>query len=507
MDFLDPKKQKLHKIQLLVGYGLIAIALVIATTILLYSAYGFGIDKNGKVIQNGLVFLSTRPSPANIYLNGTLSKSQTNTRVQLPAGQYQVKLQRDGYRTWQREVTVAGGDVQHFDYPFLFPVQLSTASIKQYATPPSLVSVSPDRHWAVVQDSGDVSQFDVFDLTKPKTAPVSITLPKNVLTATDQNESWQDMEWSNDNTHLLLQHLYQKSDKTLGEYVVLARDDPTQSFNLSKTINLASSVKVELRNKAYDQYWLYDQADNSLSTATLKSPTPTAYLNHVLNFKPYGNDMVLYATDQATTQGKVGIKLRQGDDTFALREVAPSATPYLIDLAQYSGDWYVITGSPAENKVYIYKNPVAQLQAEPKTPAAPFRVLRLNNPSYVSFSANTQYIMAESATGFGVYDAFGGHQYTYTIKSPMDAPQVHAIWMDAARLTYVSDGKQLVFDYDGTNAQSLETGLPQYEPFFDRDYKYSFSFTTVQVPASASKPASTAYQLGSTPLQTAADQK
>lgn len=506
MDFLDPKKLRRHKIQLLVGYVLIAIALIIATTVLLYSAYGFGVDKNGKVIQNGLVFLSTRPSPANIYVNNALNKSQTNTRVQLPAGQYAIKLQRDGYRTWERQVTVIGGDVQHFDYPFLFPSKLSTVSVKQYALAPALVSQSPDRHWAVVQNSTDFSQFDLFDLTKPKTAPTKISLPKDILTASDDSESWQETEWSTDNVHLLLKHLYQKAGKTQSEYIMLDRNDPTQSLNITKTINIAGSVKIVLRNKAYDQYWLYDQADDSLSVASVKAPTPIAYLNHVLTFKPYGADMVLYATDQTTTPGKVGIRLRQGNDTFALREVDPSPTPYLVDMAQYSGDWYVITGSPAENKVYIYKNPVSQLQAEPKTPAAPFRVLRLNNPNYVSFSANTQYIMAQSGTSFGVYDIFAGHQYTYTLKNALDAPQAHAVWMDGARLMYVSGGKQMVFDYDGSNAQMLEDALPQYLPFFDRDYKFSYSLIATQSTGTPTKPAATVYQLNNTAMQTAQDQ-
>ena len=195
MDFLDPKKQRMHKVQLLVGYILIAVALGIATTILLYEAYGFGLDKNGKVIQNGLVFLSTQPSPANITVNGLPNKSQTNTRLQLPAGQYTIKLERDGYRTWQRQITVQGGDVQHFDYPFLFPPQRSTTAMKQYATAPALVSESPDRHWAVVQDSGDFDSFELFDLTKPKIAPAALTLPKGVMSAADGAQSWQIMEW------------------------------------------------------------------------------------------------------------------------------------------------------------------------------------------------------------------------------------------------------------------------------------------------------------------------
>src|SRR6266568_766496 len=259
MDFLDPKKQRMHKVQLIVGYVLIGVALAMATTILLYEAYGFGIDKNGKIIQNGLVFLSTQPNPANIYVNGLPAKSQTNTRLQLPAGLYTVKLERNGYRTWQREISVQGGDVQHFDYPFLFPAQLVTTAVKQYAAAPALVSQTPDRHWAVVQDAADFDSFDIYDLTKPKVPPASFVLPKGVMSDTDGTQSWQEVAWSADNDHLLLKHLYQKSGQAQSEYIMLDRSNAAQSFNLTKTLGV-NPDNVALRNDAYDQYWLYDQS-------------------------------------------------------------------------------------------------------------------------------------------------------------------------------------------------------------------------------------------------------
>lgn len=505
MDFLDPKKQKMHRIRLVIGYVLIAVALGIATTILLYEAYGFGIDKNGNVIQNGLVFLSSQPSPANISVNGVASKTQTNSRLQLPAGQYTIRLDRTGYRTWQREITVAGGDVQHFDYPFLFPSQLTTATLKQYVSAPNLISGSPDRHWAVVQDSITMNDFELYDLTKPKAAPTGLSLPKGILTDGD-DQGLKEMEWSTDNQHLLLKHLYQKNGVAQSEYIMLDRSDPTQSFNLTKILGGASPDLVELRNKAYDQYWLYSQPAETLSTATLKAPTPMLYADHVLNFKPYGGDMVLYASDQATVAGKIGIRLRQGSSTYNIRDVAPSTSAYPIDLAQYGGDWYIVAGSSADGKVYIYKNPVDQVQNQPSILPTALRVLKLANPTYVAFSANTQYIMAEGGTAFDVYDIFNEHQYSYVTKLPLDTPQTHASWMDAARLTYVSGDKQVVFDYDGTNQQTLEDDAAMYAPLFDRDYKYVYTLTAQPVAASAGKPISTSYHFGETPLRAPQDQ-
>lgn len=121
MDYLDPKKEARHRIVLFTGYILIAIAIAIATIILLYQAYGFGLGKNGTVIQNGLTFFSSHPNPASIYVDNQLKPVVTNTRLVLPAGIYDIKLARDGYRDWQRKIELDGGSVEHFDYPFLIP--------------------------------------------------------------------------------------------------------------------------------------------------------------------------------------------------------------------------------------------------------------------------------------------------------------------------------------------------------------------------------------------------
>jgi hypothetical protein len=142
MDFLDPKKTFRHTILLISGYILIGIAIVIATIVLLYEAYGFGLGKGGSIIQNGLLFVSSQPHPASIYVNGKLNKSSTNTRLTLPEGIYSLKLTRTGYRTWSRSIEVDGGTVEDFDYPLLVPTKLVTTKIKTYSSLPGLVTQS-----------------------------------------------------------------------------------------------------------------------------------------------------------------------------------------------------------------------------------------------------------------------------------------------------------------------------------------------------------------------------
>jgi hypothetical protein len=87
--------------------------------------------QQGQVLQNGLVFVSSQPAGAAIYLNGERYKSNTNTRVTVPANSYTLRISQTGYRSWERPISVNGGDVQHFDYPFLFPEKLRTTDVAE----------------------------------------------------------------------------------------------------------------------------------------------------------------------------------------------------------------------------------------------------------------------------------------------------------------------------------------------------------------------------------------
>lgn len=469
MDYLDPKKQFRHKIILLTGYILIGVAIVIGTLVLVYQAYGFGLGKNGTVIQNGLFFFSSQPHPANIYVNGALKSVHTNTRLSLPEGIYNVVLQRDGYRDWQRIIGLAGGSVEHFDYPFLIPKTLTSKKIHTYDTAPGFTTQSPDRRWLFVQQPGTLVGFDMYDLKNPAKPPVVLSLPPNILTKASGQESWQPGEWADDNRHLLLQHAY--DGKT--EFILIDRTDAGQSLNLNDTLSI-NPTKLTLDNKKYDRYYSYDAGTAALRTVTLKATAPQPFLDHVINYQPYGDNTMLYATDSGAPAGKALVKLRIGDKTSVIRTF-PAGSTYLLDLTEYSGSMYVSVSASSENKVYIYKDPVGQLAADPHHALVPAQVLHVTAPNYLSFSDNAQFIVAENGPEFGVYDIENKTAYHYTVSQPLDPLQVHANWMDGDRLTYVSGGKMVIQDYDNANRQTLVAAASDYEPAFTPNYKFVYT--------------------------------
>lgn len=469
MDYLDTKKQSRHQVLLFVGYILVAVAIVTGTLILLYQAYGFGIGKNGTVIQNGLTFFSSHPHPANIYINNRLESVTTNTRLSLPAGIYHVKFSRDGYRDWQRVINLEGGSVEHFDYPFLFPKSLTTKKIRTYVSAPGLLTQSPDRRWLLIQEPGSVTNFSLYDLKNPDKAPAAIALPANLLAKTNTGGNWQFDEWADDNRHVLLRHNY--DGKT--EFILLDRADLEQSLSLNSSLGI-SPAKLTLRDKKYDQYYVYT-SDGALQAASLKSSL-TPVLQQVLAYQSYGKDTLLYVTADSDNPGKVLVKLRTGDETLDIRRL-PADTTYLVDLTKYDDVMYVAAGEKAGNKVYIYKDPAGQLARQPEQAIAPKQVLRVPHPDYLSFSPTAQFIFTSNGNYFGVYDIENDRGYNYTTPEPLDPPQTHAAWMDGNRLLYTSGGRLVVFDYDGTNHQALVPASGRYLPAFAPDYEDLYVLT------------------------------
>ncbi|MFA5004087.1 MAG: PEGA domain-containing protein [Candidatus Saccharimonadales bacterium] len=482
MDFLDPKKQRRSKLILSIGYILMALAIGIGTLVLLYQAYGFGVDKNGNVIQNGLLFFSSQPSGAQIYLNGKLNGAQTNSRLLVPSGTYNVRIAASGYRDWQREVSVNGGDVQHFDYPFLFPKTLVTKPVASFAAVPAIATQSLDRRWLLVERTDDLATFDEYDLQNPKTAAVPVTIPVANYTPGSGAQSWAVQEWSSDNKHVLLLHTFMQASQPAHEYIVLDRQTPDSSVNVTKATGLPATAALSLFNKKFDQYYVFDQAAGALSTVTLSDPSSKLKLTHVLTYKQYGGDTVLYVTDQSPNgkqlPGEVSVVLAQGQKVYILRTMPATSPQYLLDLATYSGDWYVVVAASNDKAAYLYKNPQSRVDASPNSLPKVTRLLRVNQPTYISFSSNGRFVMAENGQGFGVYDAETIKGYNYTVRLPLDQPQAHAAWMDGHRLSFVSGGKIAVFDYDSLNLQVLQAANPAYKSFFTPDYKFVYSLAS-----------------------------
>jgi PEGA domain len=475
MDFLDPVKTRRNTIQLFIGYGLVAIAVLLATLIMISYAYGYAVDREGDLRQRGLVFVSSQPSGAQLYVNGK-REQDTNTKLNLNEGSYSLKIERSGYQSWQRNVTIDGSSVSHYVYPLLVPTRLTTRQVKTYETAPVLTTQSPDRRFLVALTDPVKGTFDVVDQNKNQDAiseTDSFAVPEALMTASSTTPTWEVLEWSNNNRHMLLKRTYTEADIVTLEYLLVDRQRPEGSHNLSTELTDAPEL-ISLRDKKPDSYYVFNPSKSQLLTASLDNLTPKVLLNNVLAYKSHGKDEVLYVAKNANDDKKVQVLLRQDGKTTLLRSTVPS-DKYTLDIARYSDDWYAVFGGSNETRAYMYKNPTAKAVNDV---AKPFYALRVASPTHVSFSANAQYIMAQNATTVHMYDTEYNRNYRYDLPAPVDPPQTKVAWMDGNRLSYVSGGKQIMFDYDNINRRTLVAASPEFVSGFDQEYRYLYTYTS-----------------------------
>ena len=468
MDFLDPVKKRAQNRRLTIGYILVAIALALGSLVILFRTYGYDLDrKTGRVIQNGLIYLSAAPDQATVYLNGK-NEGKTDARLTKPSGRYKIKLNSEGYKPWQKTITLDGGSVERLSYPRLFPTKLVSSPLARLAKRPSLITTSPNKRWLIVGQPGSLRKFDEYNLSASLEKSTSITLPKNLLTASSAGHKIGLVEWANDNRHFLIKHSFKGGH----EFIVIDRQTPKSSVNINRVLSNKSAT-ITLRNGRYNSYYVFDRKNQQLLSGDLKSKNTRLILNNVTSFKSFGDNTILYATSSGAPKNKILIKVLDGDSSYTIRSLA-ARTDYLLGLAKFDGRWLMLVGDKSKDQVYIYEDPFSVLRLRDPGMLPTAITLKLNKPAHVSFSPNHRFVSVQRGAEFAVYDALDNRRYYYSLGQGF-SNNSPAFWMDEYRLYTIHKGRMLVFDFDGINRQFLTPAIADAKVFFNPDYKSLYS--------------------------------
>lgn len=468
MDFLDPNKKRNHSIRLMIGYVLVTVAILLATLLLTFISLGFGFNHNtGGITQNGLLFIDAHPQQASMTINGQ-DKGKTDGRFVLEAGPYSIELKREGYRDWKKDVELQGGEVIRLVYPFLFPASLQTKTILATTSTPNLITASPDRHWIVLHDQARPTTFQVTDTSTKTNLTKEIVVPQAVFGNKAGEQKLELVEWSGDNKALLLKRYFADGF----DYLLINRDKPEESINLASIVG-PTATDVKLFDKKTESLYVLSKEGDVLKRVNIKSGQTTEVAKGVVDFFPYKDNIVLYITQAGAKDGQAVVRMINGKDDYSFRELAVSSK-YLMGIAEFDHDMFVTVGSSVDGKQYVHKNPLTAL-SDKSGKNSQLLMFKLDNPTSVSFSANTRFIALQSGSKFAVYDAETKRQYRFDVGLKLNEGQ-KVSWMDGHRMMLVSEGKLNIFEFDGQNKQTLTTMDPSFLPAFDRDYTALFTY-------------------------------
>lgn len=219
----------------LITLGVIAIGAIVA--VFLVKGYTFS-TKEGGIVGTGIISLTSSPSGAAVYIDGHLTTATDTTLSSLPPKEYTVRIAKDGFIPWEKQIDVKEGLVTEVKAT-LFPAIPSIYPLTYNGVVSPILS--PDGQklaFAVPEASDSADQKNsglwVWNLASQPIAFNRAAEPHQIVVSTpDLNFSTATLRWSPDSKQLLatLQAGGQPGDANLRNYS-LGVDQVTSSSDL-----------------------------------------------------------------------------------------------------------------------------------------------------------------------------------------------------------------------------------------------------------------------------------
>lgn len=473
MDYLDPTKKKAKRRQLLVMYVLLGIAISIATVVFVYNVNGYSIDrKTGEVVQNGLLYIDTKPESAEITLNGQKQRGRTDARLVVEEGDYEIQLDREGYQPWKRSIVLEGGSLRRLTYARLIPQKIDTETSVTFDTKPTLLTQSIDKRWVVANFEGAPLVFRVFDTERPQAEVFNLQLPIDFLKTTEAGQ-WRVIDWADDHKTFLAKY----ETATTVEFALINREDATKARNITKQFATIVLSDVSLRSRKNDEIYIFSSATGILQRAKISDGSVEQVLTGVVDYKPYGDDGFVYLTSFGASENKIKAVLKSGSDEYVLRELDVSPN-YVLDISKLGNAFVIGIGASSENRVIVYNDPINALSknSSSKIPV-PTTVLRITEPTELRISADSSVIMARNGNTVATHEFEADRSYNFSLSdTPTSKNEMN--WIDGQHILYQTElGALRIVDFDGSNNFQLVEKSTLHLGAFNRSTEELFAIT------------------------------
>lgn len=476
MHRVNPKKRQAFLLRI-GAYALTLTLSVITTVLLLYVALGYRFDSNsGQVVRSGLLLVENRPQAARIYIDEALRDNAAPGRFVLSAGKYLLRLEQDGYRKWQKNISIGASAVRNVTYPLLIPETLKSESIGTLASG-TVIDQTRDRKSLLFHASGS-NELTLITLDQQKVSQKAIPLDAFTTRENGMVGVFKLLEWSLDGKKGLLLHTL-PSGKT--ELISLHVAKSEESINLTRLYGERVPSDVHYANESGDAvYGLYQ---GELSRYTPSSPEETTTLvKNVRSYQPYGDKTLLF--DRTSSDGgEVEVGVWRDTKTTVVHRTEAATEPHLLAYASYDDHFYFSLATPNGSEVVIYRDP---LEKSTRTKLTPFITLPFANPQLLQFGGSSQFLLIQNSAHITTYDFEDFKQYKTTLDY---APHLAegAKWLTSHHVMIQrQDGTHMLMDYDGTNQQELVSTNPGEGLYFSGNYQLAYRLTRPQDEAARS---------------------
>lgn len=435
------RKRRKQKIRLAITETIMVVAVVITVGVLFAIVTGWRVNRDFSIEQYGQVDIRSYPTGASIIVDGeTQAFAFTNTSRMLTEGTHSIKLEKDEFDSWEKDVKVIPGWAVRLRYPRLFRKERK-AEIVTEIQEADFVTMAPGREsilygdnegrWKWMSVRGDETKISEVDLTK-------------VIEGGIIKRIWA---WGSEKMLVLTKN---------GEWTVVNLSQPKNSVKLGKY------DKVAFMDGSGSRVW--GLKDNILYTIEVGSNAGARKsLEGVVDFVADDKEVV-YLSDK----NKIML-YHEGDEGSVEMEIEISEGEKVEMMAtEYAGERFV-------GVVVGEKWTIARMEHYPsygesmETKSILEKTLDSSTDGRPVVSRNGEFFVMREDGKLVVFDA------ELAEFSVFEYPEEEVWWLDDYMLTNVEDGMLIVRDFDGTNRRELVgSGVSDYPAMVTANNKWLY---------------------------------
>jgi WD40 repeat protein len=429
-------------------YIVMTFSVLIAVGFSLFWILGYSIDeKTGRSERGGLMQFRSFPDAATVTIDGGVLTTKTPTKSNQRAGYHSITMARPGYREWSKNTTLRPGELLWMN-ALLIPKSITTSTLHTFSDLHS-ISASPDKKWLIAVTSPSKAQLTLADLRDEKqTKFTELALQDPNTGVSEASDQYTVKEWDFGSKYILL--TYTRKDGTI-QWIRADRNDPKNTINISKMFDLpitdmhfsgtSGNVFYGLTNGTLRRF--------DISQKQVTSPVAT----DVVSFELYKEDILAYVTNKDAAWNVYYAKgVNDGVHKVATYRDAPVT---VATVADYYNETYFAVGRA--QKVELYKFPQDK---EKKTLLT--SLTTQHQVERVLFSNNGRFLVAHSSDSVTSYDLERQETFRYTIPGVTSVSTVtkRLRWLDDFHLWNDTTGQLTLFEYDGTNSETIAAVAP-----------------------------------------------
>lgn len=440
MYHIDISKKRTQLALRFFSYGVMAVATAVLSVLAIYYALGFRFNRNLTIEQGGIVQFRSAPEGARVLTDGK-KRDNTPSYAYLSAGDHEVQMQLNGYRSWQKRISLMPGQLLWLDYIRFIPNQIDTQIVKQLSNLDDSL-FSPDKRWLAIFEDTKTPTLTLVDIADEKSPNFkTIDIPVQLLTKKDDKiGNLSLLEWSLDSRYLLLRH----HNGDINEVVRIDRDKPEETVNLSKDFRLDIG---QLHFSGTNPNIVYALTGDVLRKLDIGAGSASAALvTDVITFTLYGSDDIAFVAERELNPGSarqqvVGIYKAGKESVVRNFELG---RPILVDLTEYFRHSYLAI-SYGDEQVEIIKNPGQATGTSVK--------LTMSEPAdWMEFSNHGRILVAGAKKTWFSYDLELALSHQTQETNQLNGPLK---WLDDFHLYSEGKGKLAIFEFDGQNRNEI----------------------------------------------------